>query len=119
MTLLRQGTPRHFVCTNTHGLSYLSPLTPSFLPLLDWKKAKEVLDAKESLQYTVVELDQDPDGKALRAVMGDSLGRTSVPAIWIGGKFIGGCNDGPMGGGLMQLDESGELNTMLREASAM
>ena len=70
--------------------------------------------------YTVVELDQDTDGKAIRAVMGDMLdGRTSVPAIWIDGTFIGGCNDGPLGGGLVQLDASGELDRMLKAAKVL
>ena len=50
--------------------------------------------------------------------MADLIGRTSVPAIWIGGKFIGGCNDGPMGG-IVKLDNSGELTTMLREVGAL
>ena len=63
----------------------------------------------------MVELDEDTDGKAIRAVMGETLGRTSVPAIWIGGEFIGGCNDGPMGG-LVSLDESGKLDSLLQKA---
>ena len=67
------------------------------------------MDAKPNLKYQVVELDQDADGKAMRAAMGETLGRTSVPAIWIDGTFIGGCNDGPLGGGLVQLNESGKL----------
>lgn len=66
----------------------------------------------------MVELDADPDGKALRAEMGGLLGRTSVPAIWIDGKFVGGCNDGPMGG-LLKLDESGELDGMLSAIGAI
>ena len=70
----------------------------------------------DDFQYTVVELDQDVDGKAIRAVMGEDLGRTSVPAIWIGGQFVGGCNDGgPNGGGLVQLNQSGELATLLQQ----
>jgi len=68
--------------------------------------------------YTVVELDQDEDGKAIRAELADLVGRTSVPAIWIKGKFVGGCNDGPMGG-LVSLQESGRLNEMLKEAGAL
>ena len=52
------------------------------------------------------------DGKALRAEMAGIIGRTSVPAIWIGSDFIGGCNDGPKGG-IVKLDESGELDKML------
>ena len=52
-------------------------------------KAKQLLDEKGA-KYTAVELDKEEDGKAIRAVMGDMLGRTSVPAIWIKGTFIGG-----------------------------
>jgi glutaredoxin 3 len=80
-------------------------------------RAKQVLDANKAT-YSVVELDQDPDGKAIRAVMGDMLGRTSVPAIWINRQFIGGCNDGPLGG-IVKLDESGKLGGMLREVGAI
>ena len=80
-------------------------------------KAKEVLDAR-SAKYTVVELDKDPEGKAIRAVMGDVYGRTSVPAVWIGGSFVGGCNDGPMGG-VVKLSESGELDKMLKGVGAV
>lgn len=66
----------------------------------------------------MVELDQDPEGKAIRAEMGDLIGRTSVPAIWIGGKFIGGCNDGPMGG-IVKLEEAGDLDGLLETAGAI
>lgn len=69
-------------------------------------------------KYTVVELDTDPDGKAIRAEMADLVGRTSVPAIWIGGQFVGGCNDGPMGG-LVKLDTAGELKGMLQGVGAL
>lgn len=48
---------------------------------------------EKGAKYTVVELDLDEDGKAIRAEMADIVGRTSVPAIWIGGQFVGGCND--------------------------
>lgn len=82
-------------------------------------KAKAVLDAKGA-KYTVLELDVDPEGKAIRAEMADVVGRTSVPAIWIGGDFIGGCNDGPSEyGGLNTIDESGKLDQMLAAVGAM
>lgn len=80
-------------------------------------KAKACLDAKNA-KYTAVELDKDPDGKAIRAVMADLVGRTSVPAIWIEEKFVGGCNDGPMGG-VLKLDEAGKLDEMLKAAGAI
>ena len=79
-------------------------------------KAKETLDAK-SAKYTVVELDTDIDGKAIRAEMADFVGRTSVPAIWIDGKFVGGCNDGPMGG-LLKLEQDGKLDGLLQAVGA-
>jgi glutaredoxin 3 len=78
-------------------------------------KAKEVL---KSAKYTVVELDTDPEGKAIRAELGELVGRTSVPAIWIDGEFIGGCNDGPTGG-LVKLQEEGKLNIMLKGVGAI
>lgn len=80
-------------------------------------KAKACLDAKNT-KYRVVELDVDDQGKAIRAELGEMVGRTSVPAIWIGKKFIGGCNDGPMGG-VIKLNEGGELDRMLKAARAI
>ena len=57
------------------------------------------------------------DGYAYRAEMAGIISRTSVPAIWIGGVFIGGCNDGgENGGGLVQLEGSGKLDLLLKEA---
>ena len=79
--------------------------------------AKEILDEKGA-KYTVIELDQEADGKAIRAEMGDMLGRTSVPAIWIDSTFIGGCNDGPLGG-INNLNSNGELDGMLKAAGAL
>lgn len=42
--------------------------------------------------------------------------RTSVPNIWIAGKNVGGCNDGP---GVMTLHKRGELVPMLKAAGAL
>ena len=76
-------------------------------------KAKKLLDEKGA-KYTAIELDKESDGKAIRAVMGDTLGRTSVPAIWIKGQFIGGFNDGPSKyNGLNSLNTNGELDRLL------
>lgn len=78
-----------------------------------------MLDEKGA-KYTAVELDKEEDGKAIRAVMGDMLGRTSVPAIWIKGTFIGGCNDGPPEfNGLNTLNSNNKLDGMLKEAKAI
>jgi glutaredoxin 3 len=80
-------------------------------------KAKAILDEKGA-KYTVLELDQIADGKAIRAEMGEMLGRTSVPAIWINGEFVGGCNDGPMGG-VNTLNSNNQLDEMLKAAGAI
>jgi glutaredoxin 3 len=82
-------------------------------------KAKSILDEKKA-KYHVVELDVHPNGKAIRAELGKMLGRTSVPAIFINGNFVGGCNDGGSGnGGIVQLDQTGELNVLLRAVRAI
>lgn len=102
----------------TNGLINDNPvLMLSFTTCPFCVKAKAVLDGVNA-KYTVIELDADPDGKAIRAELGDLIGRTSVPAIWIGQEFVGGCNDGPMGG-LMKLDEAGKLEGLLKEAGAI
>ncbi|KAL7486751.1 hypothetical protein ACHAW6_012344 [Cyclotella cf. meneghiniana] len=80
-------------------------------------KAKAILDEKGA-KYTVVELDKERDGAAIRAEMGEMLGRTSVPAVWIERQFIGGCNDGPMGG-VNGLNNSNRLDAMLKSAGAI
>ena len=67
----------------------------------------------------MVELNVVEDGPALRAELGELTGRTSVPAVWIrGAGFVGGCNDGPMGG-VNSLDQKGELKPLLEAAGAL
>jgi glutaredoxin 3 len=75
------------------------------------RKAKDFLEEK-GVAYQVIELDEldGNQGNEIRAMLGKRTKRTSVPSIFIGGKYIGGCNDGP---GLMPLAESGELDTLL------
>ena len=67
----------------------------------------------------MVELDTAEDGGPIRAEMANVIGRTSVPAIWIDGEFIGGCNDGGPKGGLLSMDESGDLDVLLREVGVL
>ena len=75
---------------------------------------------EKGVKYSAIELDKEEDGKAIRAVMGDLLGRTSVPAIWIKGTFIGGFNDGPAKyNGLNTLNNNKQLDGMLKAAGAI
>eukprot|EP00299_Pterocystis_sp_00344_P007506 c2462_g1_i2.p2 GENE.c2462_g1_i2~~c2462_g1_i2.p2 ORF type:complete len:102 (+),score=13.53 c2462_g1_i2:45-350(+) len=43
--------------------------------------------------------------------------RTSVPAVFVGGTYIGGCNDGGLGG-VMPLSRSGKLIPMIEQAKS-
>jgi glutaredoxin 3 len=85
-------------------------------------KAKQILDdttassSSSAKTYTVLELDTDAQGKAIRAELANIVGRTSMPAIWIGGTFVGGCNDGP---GVATLAKSGKLEGLLKSAGAL
>ncbi len=61
----------------------------------------------------VLEYDQDKDGDALSDFLEKETGKSSVPQIWIGGKFIGG-NDT-----ITQLDKNGKLDQLLKDAGAL
>lgn len=76
------------------------------------RRAKDLLDEK-GVRYEVIELDEleGNTGNEIRANLGRKTGRTSVPSIFIGGKYIGGCNDGP---GLLPLEKSGDLDLLLQ-----
>ncbi len=78
------------------------------------RRAKDLLDEK-GVEYVALELDEleGNEGNEIRANLGRKTGRTSVPSIFIGGNYIGGCNDGP---GLLPLNKSGQLDSMLKEA---
>lgn len=69
--------------------------------------------------FTLVELDEDEDGgTAVREALAARTGRTSVPAVFVGGEFVGGANDGGLGGALT-LHKQGKLAPLLREAGAL
>jgi glutaredoxin 3 len=73
-------------------------------------KAKAALDER-GIQYTSWEINEEENrGFTYRAELGRRFKRTSVPAIFIRGNFIGGCNDGP---GLLPLLASGEFEKLL------
>ena len=64
-----------------------------------------------AVPYTAYETNVLPDGRALVAELGALTGRTSIPALFIGGVFIGGCNDGNPG--LRPLIAAGGLEAAL------
>jgi len=79
---------------------------------------KQVLTS-EGLPFTAVEWNTLPEGSALVAELGALYGRTSIPAVFIGGKYIGGCNDGmgPDSPGLRPLIANGLLDAALENCS--
>jgi len=80
-------------------------------------KAKNILDSAGA-KYKVLELNTLPQGKAIQAELAKRTGRTSVPSIWIKGEYVGGCNDGGLGG-VATLQSQGRLVPLLREAGAL
>lgn len=66
----------------------------------------------------MVELNEVADGYPLRAELAEKTGRTSVPALFVNKQFVGGCNDGGLGG-VLTLDKSGKLKPLLIEAGAL
>merc|ERR1711918_267752 len=79
-------------------------------------KAKATLEDLD-VEFTAIELDQmGEEGLQYRAELGELTDRTSMPSIWIGGEYIGGCNDGP---GLLPLLKSGELESKFDKCGAI
>jgi len=81
------------------------------------KQTKKVLDDMNAI-YTNIECDEVEDGAAIRTELEQIIGRSSVPAVFIGGKFVGGCNDGGLGG-VVTLNNKGELASMLVAAGSL
>jgi glutaredoxin 3 len=79
------------------------------------RRAKQIL-GDLGATYEVMELDEVSDGMQLRAQLAEMTGRTSVPNVFIGGKNVGGCTDGP---GVATLQARGELEGMLRAVGAL
>jgi len=75
-------------------------------------QARELLDSKGTL-YTDVIIDDLESKGGLRCELGKKFGQTSVPAIFLKQNFLGGMNNGGMGG-LKTLNDSGQLDIMLQ-----
>ena len=60
----------------------------------------------------VVELNQRDDGSHMQSVLAEMTGRSTVPNIWINGRYFGGCNDA------MDAYASGELQKQVSGGSS-
>ncbi|KAK9465404.1 thioredoxin-like protein [Lipomyces arxii] len=73
------------------------------------KMAKSTLD-KESVEHTDLELDQIETGEDIQRAIYELTNQRTVPAIFIGGKFVGGNSD------LQMLKKNGELKNLIKAA---
>lgn len=62
---------------------------------------------------TVYELDHHPDGKKIEKVLRKLLGAVSVPAVFVGGKLVGGLDR------VMASHINGSLVPLLKDAGAL
>ena len=68
-------------------------------------RAKQLLNAKTD-KLSII----NTDGNAkLRAELKSKTGSRTVPQIWVGNTYVGGCDD------LYQLERSGELTPLLEQ----
>ena len=70
-------------------------------------RAKQILNAKGVEQIEEIRIDTDP---AARATMMEVTQRRTVPQIFIGDTYVGGCDE------LMALDSRGGLMPLLQSA---
>ena len=86
------------------------------------KKAIKYLDIAGA-SYKIVRLD-DPwsEGNKIRAELGKMNGRSSVPAIFLGGKYVGGFDagvDDKKSPGILEMAFKGTLQEKLKEVGAL
>lgn len=62
---------------------------------------------KLNFDFLTIELENRQDCQEIQAVLGEMTGATSVPRVFVDGKFIGGGTD------VKKLRENGELVKML------
>ncbi len=70
-------------------------------------RAKQILQSRGVAQIEEIRVDQDP---RQRRVMMDITGQRTVPQIFIGSTYVGGCDE------LMALDGQGGLTPLLNAA---
>ena len=71
-------------------------------------RAEQLLRARGVAEIEKVRIDLEP---ARRAEMMDKTGRRTVPQIYIGDTYVGGCDD------LVALDRAGKLEPLLASAA--
>ena len=95
--------------------------------MFTWEKSPSCVKAVEALDmmgadYKIVRLD-DPwsEGNPIRSTLGKKVGRTSVPFIFIGGKYVGGYDGGSSDDapGIVNMAFQGRLRSSLEDVGAL
>lgn len=76
-------------------------------------KAKSALANAGLKDYVLIELDEMDDGAEFQDALKKITGASSVPRVFIGGKFVGGGDD------IKRLQDTGKLKPMLEQAGAL
>lgn len=113
---------RDKVTAEVKSLAQSAPLV-----MFTWEQSPACKKAIKYLEMAgvspkIIRLDNPwEEGNPRRAALGGLTGRTSVPSIWIGGKYIGGCDDGPSeeAPGLVPMAFKGTLRPKLEEVGAL
>ena len=82
----------------------------SYCPFCSRVKA---LLAGLGVKAQITELDLDSEGSAVQDELTSRTGQTTVPSVWVGGRFIGGCDDA------YALHAQGQLKPKLFAAGAI
>ena len=81
------------------------------------RRVTRALDAA-GIPYNEVDYDDLDDGDAVRSAIRATHRHSSVPAVFVKGKFVGGCNDGPEPWmGILPSLNDGKLAQWLRDGA--
>jgi len=78
------------------------------------RRAKAILEGYgiDASKIKIFEIENEPEMQAIQNHMGKITGGSTVPRIFIGGKFVGGCDE------VTKLHSSGKLREMLSAVGA-
>ncbi|OLQ01893.1 Protein disulfide-isomerase A3 [Symbiodinium microadriaticum] len=100
-TTLRASTVDEYIAEND-VIAFITPTCPF---------CREAVAALTDAGYPPVTVEVSP-GSDLRNELASKTNSTSVPKVWVKGNFVGGCNDGGMGG-VKPLLRSGKIQELM------
>ena len=111
MTTKQQQRPR-LNSTSTIIFTLFAVFSKSYCPYCVKAKdaVRSALGQPGIAATTVWELDERQDGNEIQAILGKITGATTVPRVFIGGKFLGGGDD------TARAAKDGSLVKLAREA---